>query len=97
MKPDIPISIGRLKAISHPLRLSIILFLAERGPTTVMELVDYFEIKHCSAVSQCLIVLRRVGLVTREKKSTRRIYSLGEGAIELVADLRHLACALDVQ
>jgi DNA-binding transcriptional ArsR family regulator len=78
------LSDGRLDrafmALADPVRREIIARLS-RGPATVNELAEPFEISK-QAVSRHIQVLEHAGLVTRSRDAQRRPVHLDAGALE---------------
>jgi DNA-binding transcriptional ArsR family regulator len=64
-----------LKALSHPIRLSIIRDLIENGPKKVSDLNTGKEVP-LPTVSQHLTKLRYAGLVKQKRKGVEIYYSL---------------------
>jgi DNA-binding transcriptional ArsR family regulator len=67
-------------ALADPVRRGIIARLS-RGPATVNELAEPFEIT-LQAVSRHIAVLEQAGLVTRTREAQRRPVHLDAGALE---------------
>lgn len=67
-------------ALADPVRRRIVARLS-RGPATVNELAEPFEITK-QAVSQHIQVLERAGLVTRTREAQRRPVHLNSQALE---------------
>ncbi len=64
-----------LKAISHPIRLSILRGLIKNGATNVNQLETGVEVP-MATVSQHLTKIRYAGLITRKRKGTYIYYSI---------------------
>ncbi|MBS4042834.1 MAG: winged helix-turn-helix transcriptional regulator [Chitinophagaceae bacterium] len=64
-----------LRAINHPLRLSIIELLDKKHTLTVTEIYTQLNIQQ-AVISQNLAVLRRAGFVTTKKESKYVYYML---------------------
>ena len=68
------------RAISDPTRRKIVQILSSEGKQSASMICDHFEISH-PAISQHLSVLREANLVTVEKKSKYRVYSVNRETI----------------
>ncbi|PCH85286.1 MAG: transcriptional regulator [Piscirickettsiaceae bacterium] len=78
---------GRLKVLSHPIRLKIICQLGY-GEKTVQELIDQVGTSQ-SNVSQHLAIMRDKGVLSCRKNSTQVIYKVvNKHTIELVKLLK---------
>ncbi len=64
-----------LRAITHPLRLSIIQFIDKEGETTVKKIYRSLELEQ-SITSQHLKILRDTDLVNTKKIGKHIVYSL---------------------
>jgi len=62
-------------ALAHPMRLRILDYLHENGPTCVCELVENFKCKQ-PILSKHLTILKGVGLVSDKKEGVKVFYSL---------------------
>lgn len=62
-------------ALAHPLRLRVLDYLKEHGPTCVCELVELFGCKQ-PIMSKHLTVLKNVGLVSIKKEGLKVFYAL---------------------
>jgi DNA-binding transcriptional ArsR family regulator len=69
----------RLRALGQPLRVKLVERLAIRA-TTVQELVDALGTTQQN-ISQLLGILRRAGIVSREKEGTRVRYEVADAGI----------------
>jgi len=69
-------------ALSDPTRRSILARLA-RGPATVMELVEPFELAQ-PTISKHLKVLERAGLISRSREAQRRPCRINAAALREV-------------
>ena len=80
---------GRLKVLSHPIRLKIICQLGH-GEKTVQELIDSVGTSQ-SNVSQHLAIMRDKGVLTCRKNATQVIYKVtSKHTIELVQLLKSI-------
>lgn len=71
------------KAIGHPARISILLFLMEEGPSTCQNIVDSLPYTQ-STVSGHLQKLKEVGFIKLKLHKTSSIYSIDkEKTVEL--------------
>jgi ArsR family transcriptional regulator len=73
------------KALSHPIRISILDALRE-GEKTVAEISNEFEIEQANA-SQQLAVLRNKNLIVARKAGANVYYSVGDPAIFKLLDI----------
>jgi len=77
----------RLKALGHPVRLTIVRALAERSRCCCADVCSGLPLAQ-STVSQHLKVLKDAGLVTFQREGVRSRYVLnGEAFAQLRADL----------
>jgi DNA-binding transcriptional ArsR family regulator len=73
------------KALSHPLRISIVDTLRD-GEKTVAELIDEFQIEQANA-SQQLAVLRNKNIIVARKSGANVYYSIADPAIFKLLDI----------
>ena len=73
---------GKLKAISDPTRLKILLML-EGKPRTVNEIVDFFDLAQ-PTISRHLQTLSAAGLVSRSRKGQQVIYSVAPDMVRVM-------------
>jgi DNA-binding transcriptional ArsR family regulator len=64
-----------LKAIAHPIRLSILRGLIKNGPTNVNNLETGVDVP-MATVSQHLTKIRYAGVITKKRKGTFIFYSI---------------------
>ena len=69
------------KAIGHPARISILLFLMEEGPSTCQSVVDKLPYSQ-STVSGHLQKLKEEGFVKMKLHKTSSIYSLNKDTVQ---------------
>ncbi|HOO51749.1 MAG TPA: metalloregulator ArsR/SmtB family transcription factor [Alphaproteobacteria bacterium] len=83
-----------LRVLNHPVRLSILCNLIERGEMTAGDIVAQEEgLASQSQTSQYLKLLKEEGLVRSRKEGQFVIYSLASDKIkELIATLHKLYC-----
>ncbi|CAN5316952.1 metalloregulator ArsR/SmtB family transcription factor [soil metagenome] len=75
-----------LKALSAPLRISIVLQLQDRGPLCVHELVEALEVAQ-PLVSQHLRILRAAAIVRGDRRGREVVYALTDEHVgHIVAD-----------
>jgi ArsR family transcriptional regulator len=79
-------SAARFKALGHPVRLGIVLRLAENPGTCACDFADVFGIAQ-PTVSEHLRVLREAGLAVTERRGTQICYSLAPGVFDELAEL----------
>lgn len=86
--------LGVLKVLNHPVRLSILCNLIEKGEMSAGEIVAQEEaFASQSQTSQYLKILKDEGLVTSRKDGQFVIYSLASEEIKvLIATLHELYC-----
>lgn len=74
-----------LKAISHPIRLSILRGLIKNGATNVNNLETGIDVP-MATVSQHLTKIRYAGIITKKRKGTYIYYSIkdNEGLIDML-------------
>jgi DNA-binding transcriptional ArsR family regulator len=77
---------ARFKALGHPVRLGIVLRLAESPGTCACDFADVFGIAQ-PTVSEHLRVLRQTGLAVTERRGTQICYSLAPDAFTELAGL----------
>ena len=75
-----------LKAVAHPVRLSILQELAEQSEVCACDLGDAFSVSQ-PTISEHLRVLREAGLVTTRRDGNKICYSSADGALEQLADI----------
>jgi DNA-binding transcriptional ArsR family regulator len=74
----------KLRALYHPFRRDILMYLKEHGWTNVTTLFNHFEIEQ-SVMSQQLGILRRAGYVYSQRRNVKEVYYLlNEGELERV-------------
>jgi ArsR family transcriptional regulator, arsenate/arsenite/antimonite-responsive transcriptional repressor len=81
----------RLKALGHPVRLGIVLRLADEPDTCACDFAEVFGVSQ-PTVSQHLKVLREAGLVTTRRRGTQICYSLDPGAFGELGSLLSGLC-----
>ncbi len=64
-----------LRAIAHPVRLSILRGLVKNGATPVKELETCIDV-HTATISQHLTKIRYAGIITKKRKGTYIYYSI---------------------
>jgi len=79
-------SAARFKALGHPVRLGIVLRLAENPGTCACDFAYVFGIAQ-PTVSEHLRVLREAGLAVTERRGTQICYSLAPGGFDELAEL----------
>ncbi len=86
--------LGVLKVLNHPVRLSILCNLIEKGEMTAGEIVAQEEVfASQSQTSQYLKILKDEGLVTSRKDGQFVIYALASEEVKvLIATLHELYC-----
>jgi len=83
-----------LKAIAHPMRISILRYLDEGKKLTVTEIHELLKIDQ-SAASHHLGILRDKGILTSKREGKNIYYSLrNENFSKLIDCLSHCACNL---
>ena len=68
------------KALGHPVRLGIVLRLAEEPETCACDFAQVFDVSQ-PTISQHLKVLRDAGLVVTRRRGTQICYSLDPAAV----------------
>ena len=76
----------RIKALAHPLRLSIISFIDKNGEINVNKIYRSLKLEQ-SVASQHLAILRQANVVKTERDGKFIYYSLNEERISELADL----------
>ena len=76
------------RALSHPVRVAIVRYLAARGTCVCGEIVDVLPLAQAT-VSQHLKVLKDAGLIQGEIKGPTSCYCLNPKALEKLSDLFH--------
>jgi ArsR family transcriptional regulator, arsenate/arsenite/antimonite-responsive transcriptional repressor len=82
--------VRQLKALAHPIRLGMMLRLAEEPEICACDLGDAFEVSQ-PTVSEHLRVLREAGLVRTRREGTTICYA---AVPEALAEMRQLIAAL---
>lgn len=72
-------------ALADPTRRQIVQILSTEGEQPAAKIYDRFDISH-PAMSQHMNVLKKAGVVSVQKKSQYRIYSINETAIAEIED-----------
>ncbi|MDD3715967.1 MAG: metalloregulator ArsR/SmtB family transcription factor [Candidatus Marinimicrobia bacterium] len=74
-----------LKAIAHPIRLSILRGLIKNGPTNVNSLETGIEVP-MATVSQHLTKIRYAGVISKKRKGTFIYYSIkdSDGLVDML-------------
>ena len=75
MSSNIKSSASLFKSIGHPIRLKIILTLADHGEMTVTALTNYLKIDQ-PVMSLHLAVLRKANLILVRKQGKQSVYSI---------------------
>jgi DNA-binding transcriptional ArsR family regulator len=86
---------ARLRVLGQPLRVKLVDRLAIRA-TTVQELVDVLGTTQQN-ISQHLGILRRTGIVAREKEGTRVRYQVADPAILLILERTEASLARELR
>jgi ArsR family transcriptional regulator, arsenate/arsenite/antimonite-responsive transcriptional repressor len=86
LAPNPAAAAARFKALGHPVRLGIVMRLAESPGTCACDFADVFGIAQ-PTVSEHLRVLRENGLVVTERRGTQICYSLAPDAFDELARL----------
>lgn len=81
----IPLMAEYFRAMAHPTRLRLMLRIAARE-SGVTELSDSFGIAE-PVISRHLSVLRRAGIITRERAGNRAIHRIADGTASLVYEM----------
>jgi len=81
-----PLRAQVFKALSHPIRLEMVEWLAERGEACVCEMVDRFELSQ-SSISKHLALLTANGVLGRRQEGLRVYYR-----VKIPCVLQALAC-----
>ncbi|MBB3862364.1 DNA-binding transcriptional ArsR family regulator [Novosphingobium hassiacum] len=89
LKANAGVMAGRLKLMSHPVRL-LMLCRMDEGEVSVSELVELAGLSQ-SAVSQHLALLREEGIVNIRGEAQTRFYSLKD---PIVRGVIHTLCEL---
>jgi DNA-binding transcriptional ArsR family regulator len=79
-------SVLTLRAINHPLRRQMILFIEEKKKLTVTEIYVKLRLEQ-SVASQHLAILRKAGIVETEREGKFIYYSLNKKRIAEITDL----------
>ena len=86
MSNNIKLSASLLKSIGHPIRIKIILTLADYGEMTVTELTDYLQIDQ-PIMSLHLAVLRRINVILVRKQGKQSVYSILDNSVKQVVQI----------
>lgn len=79
-------SAALLKAVGHPIRLSIILSLQDNHALTVSDLVDLLSIDQ-PVMSLHLGILRNYNIINAEKVGKQSIYSISNHSIKQIVSV----------
>jgi ArsR family transcriptional regulator len=79
-------SAALLKAVGHPIRLSIILSLQDNHALTVSDLVDLLSIDQ-PVMSLHLGILRNCNIINAEKLGKQSIYSISNHSIKQIVSV----------
>ena len=79
-------SAALLKAVGHPIRLSIILSLQDNHSLTVSDLVDLLLIDQ-PVMSLHLGILRNCNIIKAEKVGKKSIYSISNNSIKQIVSV----------
>ena len=79
-------SAALLKAVGHPIRLSIILSLQDNYALTVSDLVDLLSIDQ-PVMSLHLGILRNCNIINAEKVGKQSIYSISNHSIKQIVSV----------
>jgi ArsR family transcriptional regulator len=79
-------SAALLKAVGHPIRLSIILSLQDNHALTVSDLVDLLSIDQ-PVMSLHLGILRNCNIINAEKVGKQSIYSISNHSIKQIVSV----------
>lgn len=91
-KTEIIRASNSLKAMSHPLRLEILYFLAGLLEASVQEIVDHTGASRYN-ISRHLSILRDRRILVRRKDANKIHYRVADpGILHLVDVLRHVFC-----
>ena len=77
--------LGRIKALAHPLRLSIIAFIDKNGEINVNKIYRSLRLEQ-SITSQHLKILREARLVDMEKSAQQRIYTINTASLHEIEE-----------
>tara|TARA_Y100001954_G_C15647622_1_gene521001 strand:- start:296 stop:577 length:282 start_codon:yes stop_codon:yes gene_type:complete len=80
MNNNIKLSASVLKAIGHPIRVQIILALANHGDMTVTELTEHLQIDQ-PIMSLHLAVLRKFNVILVTKDGKKSVYSILDNSV----------------
>ena len=80
MNNNIKLSASLLKAIGHPIRVQIILALANHGVMTVTELTEHLQIDQ-PIMSLHLAVLRKFNVILVTKDGKKSVYSILDNSV----------------
>ena len=86
MNNNIKLSASLLKAIGHPIRVQIILALANHGDMTVTELTEYLQIDQ-PIMSLHLAVLRKFNVIMVTKDGKKSVYSILDNSVYQVVSI----------
>jgi DNA-binding transcriptional ArsR family regulator len=93
-KKDLQEAVGLLKMLSHPVRLSLLCHLLDKGEVSVGELVTLEQgAAGQSQISQFLARMRKEGLVKNRRQGQTVLYSIQSHHVTmLVTALHELYC-----
>ena len=72
-----------LRAITHPLRLDLLIFISEHGPINVTTIYKKMDIEQ-SVASSHLSILRKDGFLSTSKEGKKIFYSVNTDRIDHV-------------
>ena len=76
----------KFRAISHPLRIKIVEFIAKRGTTSVTPIYGTLKLEQ-SVVSQHLKILRDAGILSNKREGQKIIYRVNDAEIKKIGGL----------
>ncbi|MCF8345669.1 MAG: metalloregulator ArsR/SmtB family transcription factor [Bacteroidales bacterium] len=90
----IEVAANMLKAIAHPVRLSILGYLSEGEEFTVTEIHELVNIEQSTA-SHHLGILKDKGIVISRRKGKNTIYSIKNRNLKKLVDCINLCACVD--
>jgi len=83
---QLKLSANQIKALAHPLRLSILLFIDKNKSVNVNKIYNTLKLEQ-SITSQHLKILRTAGIVNYQREGKLIFYSVNYNKVKRIVDL----------
>ena len=84
--PQLRLAAGQIKALAHPLRLSILLFIDKNKTVNVNKIYNTLKLEQ-SITSQHLKILRTAGLVSSHREGKLIYYAVNYNKVRRIVDI----------